>query len=185
MDPLRTRLDRAKAALLVVDIQERLTPAMSPERLARVLNRSLALIEGAKALGLPIVLTEQYPKGLGRTHPEIARALPEEVRPIEKIDFSCAVPETMQRLAGRSQIVLCGMETHVCVFQTTRDLLERGLVPYLCADAICSRAEEDRAFGLERCRELGAVITTAESALFDLLGRAGSPEFKRISAAVK
>ncbi len=185
MDPLRTRLDRAKAALLVVDIQERLTPAMSPERLARVLNRSLALIEGAKALGLPIAVTEQYPKGLGRTHADIARALPEEVKPVEKLDFSCAVPETMQKLSGRSQILICGMETHVCVFQTARDLLERGLVPYLCADAICSRAEEDRAVGLERCRELGAVITTAESALFDLLVRAGSPEFKRISAAVK
>ena len=98
MDPLRMRLDRTKAALLVVDIQERLAPAMNPERLARVLNRSVALIEGAKALGLPIVVTEQYPKGLGPTHKEIARALPEGTRPIEKLDFSCAVADAMQRL---------------------------------------------------------------------------------------
>jgi nicotinamidase-related amidase len=185
MDPLRMRLERSKAALLVVDIQERLCPAMAPERLARVLNRSAALIEGAKALGLPVVVTEQYPKGLGPTHPAIAGALPEGVKPIEKIDFSCAVADAMQQLAGRSQVLICGMEAHVCVFQTARDLVERGLVPFLCADAVCSRTEEDRALGIERCREVGAVITSAEGALFDLLGRAGTPEFKRISAAVK
>ena len=185
MDPLRMRLERTKSALLVVDIQERLAPAMNPERLARVLNRSVALIEGAKVLGLPIVVTEQYPKGLGPTHKEIARSLPEGTRPIEKLDFSCAVADAMQRLAGRSQVVICGMETHVCVFQTARDLIEKGLVPFLCADSICSRTEEDRAIGLERCRDVGAVITTVEGALFDLLQRAGSAEFKRISAAVK
>ena len=185
MDPLRMRLDRSKAALLVVDIQERLCQAMPPERLARVLNRSAALIEGAKALGLPVVVTEQYPKGLGPTHAALAGALPPGARPVEKIDFSCAVADVMAQLAGRSQVLMCGMEAHVCVFQTARDLAEKRIVPFLCADAACSRTEEDRAFGIERCREVGAVVTSVEGALFDLLGRAGTPEFKRISAAVK
>jgi nicotinamidase-related amidase len=185
MDALRMKLERGRTALLVIDIQERMVAAMDPERLARMQNRSLALIEGAKALELPVIVTEQYPRGLGPTVEAIRAALPEGTTPVEKIDFSCAVEPVMQRLAGREQVLLCGMETHVCVFQTARDLLQRGLVPYLCADALLSRTEEDRQIGLARCRDIGAVVTTVEGALFDLLERAGSPEFKRISAAVK
>ncbi len=185
MDPLRMKLDPRQAAILVVDIQERMVAAMEPERLARMLNRSRALLEGAKAMDLPVVVTEQYPKGLGPTVPGIASALPQGLRPIEKVEFSCVVPAVREALSKRTQILLCGMETHVCVFQTARDLLLEGKVPYLCADAILSRTEEDRCWGLERARDLGAVITTVEGALFDLLGRAGTPEFKRVSAAVK
>ena len=185
MDALRMRLDRSKAAVLVVDIQERMVAAMDKEKLARMLNRTRALLEGAKALGLPVVVTEQYPKGLGPTMAEVTQALPEGTRAIEKLEFSCAVPPVLERLAGRPQVLLCGMETHVCVFQTARDLLEKGAVPYLCADAILSRTDEDRRWGLERARDLGAVVTTVESALFDLLVKAGTPEFKKVSAAVK
>lgn len=185
MDPLRFRLDRSKAAVLVVDIQERMVAAMDPERLARMLKRTRALLEGAQALGLPVLVTEQYPKGLGPTVAEVAGALPPGTRPVEKTDFSCATPAVVEGLGGRPQVLLCGMETHVCVFQTARDLLERGSVPYLCADALLSRTEEDRRWGLERARDLGAVVTTVEGALFDLLGCAGTPEFKRVSAAVK
>jgi len=185
MDPLRTRLDPLKTALMVVDVQERMVAAMDPKLVPRLLNRVRALLEGAKALGLRVVVTEQYPKGLGRTVAEVAGALPEGVTPVEKLEFSAAVPGALERLGDRPQVLLCGMESHVCVFQTARDLLERDFVPYLCAAAILSRTPEDRAVGLERARDLGAVVTTTESALFDLLGKAGTPEFKRVSAAVK
>ncbi|MBI5546255.1 MAG: isochorismatase family protein [Deltaproteobacteria bacterium] len=179
------RLERSKAAVLVVDVQERMVAAMDPSRMARLVNRTRALIEGAQALGLPLIVTEQYTRGLGATVAEVARAFPEGLRPVEKLEFSCAVPAVMEQLGGRLQVLLCGMEAHVCVFQTARDLLERGRVPYLCADALLSRNEEDRRLGIERARELGAVVTTVEGALFDLLGKAGTPEFKRISAAVR
>ena len=185
MDELRMRLDRTKAALLVVDIRERMCVPMDPEKLARMNNRCRALIEGAKAMGLPIVVTEQYSKGLGPTIEPVRAALPDGTRTFEKNQFSCAVPEVIEALGDRKQILLCGMETHVCVFQTARDLLARGLVPYLCADALLSRNAEDKHWGLERARDLGAVVTTAEGALFDLLGRAGTPEFKAVSAAVR
>ena len=185
MDPLRTRLDRTEAALLVVDIQERMCAAMDPEKLARMTNRARALIVGAGALGLPVVVTEQYSKGLGPTLEPLRAALPEAARSVEKNQFSCSLPEVLEALCGRRQVLLCGMETHVCVFQTARDFLEKGIVPYLCADALLSRTEEDKRWGLERCRDLGAVVTTAEGALFDLLGCAGTPEFKAVSAAVK
>lgn len=185
MDALRLKLDRERAALLVVDIQDRLASAMEPKALERLIRRTRALIEGAKALGLPIVVTEQYPKGLGATLGPLRAALPEDQQYQEKIEFSCAIPEVLKGLTGRPQVLVAGMETHICVFQTVRDLAERRYVPFVCADAVLSRSEEDRSIGLDRCRESGAVITTVESALFDLLGRAGTPEFKAISAAVK
>ncbi|MGI5862662.1 MAG: isochorismatase family protein [Myxococcales bacterium] len=185
MDELRMRLERTKAALLVVDIQERMCAAMDQEKLQRMTNRCRALIEGAKAMRLPIIVTEQYSKGLGPTVEPLRAVLPDGTRAIEKNQFSCALPEVLDALADRKQVLLCGMETHVCVFQTARDLLERGLMPYLCADALLSRTAEDKRWGLERARDLGAVVTTAEGALFDLLGCAGTPEFKVVSAAVR
>lgn len=177
-------MDRADAALLVIDVQERLCAAMEPKALERVVNRTVAAVQGARALGIPVVVTEQYPKGLGHTLPALAAVLG-DVRPVEKVSFSCAQDEVFQQLAGRKQVMVTGMETHVCVFQTVRDLAERGLTPYLCADAAISRTEEDRRIGLDLCRDSGAVITTVEAALFDLLGKAGTPEFKAVSAAVK
>jgi nicotinamidase-related amidase len=178
------RLDRQNAALLVVDIQERLCAAMDPKALERMVKRAIAAITGAKALGLPIAVTEQYPKGLGGTLAALKEALG-DVRPVEKLSFSCALDEVIEKLGGRKQVLLVGMETHVCVFQTARDLAERGLTPYLCADALLSRTEGDRQVGLELGRGAGAVVTSVEAALFDLLGRAGTAEFKAISAAVK
>jgi nicotinamidase-related amidase len=178
------RLDRATTALLVIDIQERLTTAMNPAACERFLRRSMALVTGAKALGLPIVVTEQYPKGLGATVAALREAIP-NFSAFEKITYTCVSEPVVAALQGRRQILLCGAETHVCVFQTARDLAARGLTPFLCADAVLSRTEEDRRIGFDLCRAEGAVITTVEAALFDLLGRAGTPEFKAVSAAVK
>ena len=181
----RFKLERDQTALLVIDIQERLCAAMSPAPLARMVNRAVALLEGARALGLPVVLTEQYPKGLGPTLPEVRAALPHGHKTVEKIRFSALMPEAVAGLGGRTQVLVAGMEAHVCVFQSARDLLENGCQPYLCADAVISRAEEDRQRAIDLCREAGAIVTTVEAALFDLLGRAGTQEFKKISAAVK
>ena len=178
------RLQREQTALLVVDLQERLCAAMAPEALERVLQRTSAAIAGAQALGLPVVVTEQYPKGLGPTHARLRERLG-EFSAVEKLEFSACVPEVKARLGSRQQVLLVGMETHVCVFQTVRDLSESGFTPLLCADAVLSRHPEDRRVGLELCRDAGAHLVTVEAALFDLLGRAGSPEFKQISAAVR
>jgi nicotinamidase-related amidase len=178
------RILAGNAALLVVDIQERLCTAMEKEPLERMIKRTGAAIEGAKALKLPILVTEQYPKGLGPTHPQVRERLG-ELKPVEKLEFSAATPEVLAGLQGRKQVLLAGMETHICVFQTARDLVEKGFEVSLLADAVQSRSAEDRRVGFELCKEVGARVTTVESALFDMLGRAGSPEFKLISAAVR
>jgi nicotinamidase-related amidase len=182
MPTFRLKLDQA--ALLVVDIQERLCAAMDRDALDRMLARTNAAIEGARALGLPVILTEQYPKGLGPTH-SLVRMRLGDVKPVEKLEFSAAVPHALEKLGARPQVLLAGMETHICVFQTVRDLTERGLTPFLLADAVLSRSPEDRRVGLDLCRDAGAHVVTVEAALFDLLGRAGTPEFKKVSAAVR
>ncbi|MFE8597423.1 isochorismatase family protein [Archangium violaceum] len=178
------RLKKDQASLLVVDIQERLCGAMERDALDRMLNRTNAAIEGSQALELPIIVTEQYPKGLGPTHSLVKMRLG-SYSAVEKIDFTACVPDVASRLGERKQVIIVGMETHVCVFQTVRDLAEKGFTPLLCADAVMSRNPEDRRVGLEMCREAGAHIITVEAALFDLLGCAGTPEFKKVSAAVR
>jgi nicotinamidase-related amidase len=182
----RPKLDRKSAAVLLVDVQDRLTPAMPPETLARVVKYSRAMIQAGKALGLPVLATEQYPKGLGRTLPELRELLPEP--PLEKVHFSCGADPAFQRTletTGRKQVVVTGMETHVCVFLTTRDLVSMGFDVQVCADAVSSRTEEHRVRGLDLARTAGAVVTTAETAIFDLLHQAATPEFKAVSPWVK
>ncbi len=178
------RFTREHGALLIIDVQERLAMAMEPARLARLSNRVLAAIAGARALGWPIVVTEQYPKGLGPTLPSLAAAIP-GFSPFEKSEFSALLPGVREALAGRRQVLVVGMEAHVCVFQTVRALAEAGLNAYVAADGVLSRDRADEQVGLALCRDAGAVTTTVETALFDALGRAVGPEFKAISAAVK
>lgn len=178
------RFARDSAALLVIDIQERLCAAMEEQALARVVNRATAAIQGAKALGIPVVLTEQYPKGLGPTLKAVKDAA-QGVTPVEKVEFSAWLPAVREQLTGRSQVLVVGMEAHVCVYQTTRDLVAAGLTAFVAEDGIISRTETDRAAGVRLCERAGAVITTVEAALFDALGKAGSPEFKAVSNAVK
>ena len=178
------RFSKLTGALLIVDIQERLAHAMNAQRLDRVLNRTLAAIEGARALELPIVVTEQYPKGLGPTVPALLEKLSGVPR-FEKLEFSAWSPQVHAALHGRLDVLVVGMETHVCVFQTVRDLAKAGLRPYLAADAVLSRHELDERVGVELCRDSGAQVTTVEAALFDAMERAGGPVFKAISAAVK
>jgi len=168
------RLKRDDTAVLLVDMQERLAAAMDPEALERVVRRCAALVEGARALGLPLVVTEQYPKGLGPTLPWLREKLG-EVRPVEKLRFSALGPDVRRQLGQRPNVVVAGMETHVCA----------GMRPVLCTDAVLSRFPADREVGLQLAREAGATLSSVEAVLFDLLVEAGTPEFKRISAAVR
>ena len=149
-----------------------------------MLQRTCALIEGAHALGLPIVVTEQYPKGLGRTVSVLRERLTGLV-PVEKLRFSAVDERVRAQLRGRRQVLVAGMETHICVYQTVRALAAEGALPVVCADAVLSRFEVDARVGLQLATDAGAMVSTVETALFDLLGEAGTPEFKRISAAVR
>ena len=178
------RFTKAAGALLIVDLQERLAAAMAPERMERLVNRTRAAIEGAKALGLAIIVTEQYPKGLGPTIAAVKGLIP-GLAPIEKLEFSALLPAVLQQLVLRPSVLVVGMETHVCVFQTVRALKDAGLTPFVAVDAVLSRTHVDFETGLGLCREAGGKMTTVEAALFDALGRAGGPEFKAISAAVR
>lgn len=182
------KLDRNRCAFLLVDLQEKLANAMPPDGLARLERNVLALVEGAKALDVPLLVTEQYPQGIGATLPAIRAALPEGVTPIEKVEFSCllvpAVRGELERL-GRRQIVVAGMEAHICVFQTARDLAAAGYQVFVPYDAVLSRVDDNRRVGLELAQRAGAVTTATETVLFDLLGRAGTPEFKAVSRLIK
>lgn len=182
------QLDPRNTVLLVVDVQEKLCGAMPPAARAAVEANARILIEGAKLLGLPVFVSEQYPRGLGPTLASLTAALPAGVRPFEKATFSCAqVPSFVEALAatGRRQLVLCGMETHVCVFQTARELARGGVDVHVASDAVCSRTEANRATGLSLLERAGATLSSTEAVLFDLLGSAANPAFKAISALVK
>ena len=173
------------AVLVVVDIQERLAAVMSERQ--KVIANSLHLIEASKVLHFPVLLTEQYPRGLGPTVPEIREALP-LFNSIEKLMFGCCgEPMFMEAIAsaGRRRVILCGMETHVCVLQTCLGLIKEGYTVHVVQDAICSRAEENNRIGIEFMRDAGAVITGTETVLFQLLEKAGTEEFKMISKRIK
>jgi nicotinamidase-related amidase len=174
-------LDRDRAALVVVDVQEAFRPAVVDfERVAAEVGK---LIQGAKALGVPVVATEQYPKGLGKTVPEVAEHLG-DVEPIEKVCFSAVEADNFD-LYGREQALVCGIESHVCVSQTAHDLLDQGVEVHVAEDAVSSRTRENRDVGLHKMERSGAVVTSVETALFELVGVAGTDEFKTVQALVK
>jgi nicotinamidase-related amidase len=135
-------------------------------------------------MDIPVVLTEQYPQGLGETVPEVAEHLPADVERLEKVRFSAAEAEGFD-LEGRGQAIVCGIEAHVCVNQTVLDLLDRGVEVHLAADAVGSRTEENRALGVHRAERAGAVLTSVETALFELLGGSDAAEFKEVQALVR
>ena len=174
-------LDRGSTLLVVVDAQEAFRPAVLD--FDRVVANAATLVRGARILGVPIVVTEQYPKGLGRTVPEVAEHL-NGVEPIEKTCFSAERADGFDD-HGRRQVLVCGIESHVCVSQTVHDLLDRGLEVHVARDAVSSRTEENREVGIRRMETAGAIVTSVETALFELLGAAGTDEFKQVQALVK
>ncbi len=185
MNPDNFFLHREDAVLVIVDIQERLAAAMGDRQ--KVIANCLHLINAAGLLRIPILITEQYPKGLGPTVSEIKDAL-ESYNPIEKIAFSCCGEQKfLDELAsvGKRKIILAGMETHVCVLQTCIGLLKEGHSVHVVRDAVCSRKTDDYTTGVEYMRDAGATITCTETILFQLLEKAGTEEFKIISKRIK
>lgn len=178
-------LSRDHAALVLIDIQGKLA-ALMHER--EVLYRQLqVLVQGAQVLELPILWLEQYPQGLGPTIPEVADLLAGQ-KPLAKTCFSACGLRAFQiqlRQSGRRQILLAGIESHICVYQTARDLLGLGYHVEIVADAVSSRTAENKALGLQKMAGAGAQITGVEMCLFELLQEAGTAEFKQIAALVK
>ena len=172
------------SVLLVVDLQDRLLPAIH-EADACVTAAGRA-IDAAKVLGVPTICTEQYPAGIGRTSQAIRDRLG-DTPVFEKTRFSACIEPVAARLAelDRSSVLVVGIEAHVCVQQTVLDLLRLGFVPFVCADAISSRRPFDRDVAIERMRQAGAIITTTESAIFELTGEAATETFKKILKIVK
>jgi nicotinamidase-related amidase len=175
------KLDAARTALVVVDVQEGFRKAIPEfERIARA---TATLVEGAEAIGVPVAITEQYPKGLGETASEVAERLPNGTEPIAKVCFSAAEADGFD-LGGRDQALVCGIETHVCVNQTVLDLLASGTEVHVAEDAVGSRFDQNKQVGLQKMERAGAVLTSVETALFELLGRAGTDEFKRVQKLI-
>jgi hypothetical protein len=177
-------LSRHESRLLIVDVQEKLVPMIAG--IYRMLANCRMLLQGAKILGVPAFVTEQYPKGLGKTVPQLAELLDPAA---EKLRFSCA--EVLDwgvataQPDNRFQIVVAGIEAHVCVLQTVLDLLGSGFQVYVAADAVSSRDEFDRRIAFDRMSAGGATIVTTESVLFEWCEQSGTPEFKQISQLIK
>jgi nicotinamidase-related amidase len=170
-------LTRDRAALVVIDVQESFRPYAC---FAGVADACAKLLAAARILEIPALVSEQYPSGLGRTAPEVGV---DGERRIEKTVFSAVRSEGFD-LEGRDQAIVCGIEAHVCVSQTVHDLLERGIDVHVPADAVGSRHAIDYERGLERLQRAGAVVSTVEASLFELLERAGTREFKAVQRLI-
>jgi len=177
----RRPLRAEECVLGVIDIQEKLLPPIHEKE--RLVRNSQLLIRLANMLSMPVVVTTQYAKGLGQTVPEIMSLLP-GAKPVDKMEFGCfgngEFCSAISMLSGRNTLLLCGMETHICVMQTALGALNQGLNVHVAADAVGSRSELNWKLGLERMREAGAVISSAEMMTYELLGKSGSPAFKEI-----
>jgi nicotinamidase-related amidase len=178
-------LDKNNTILVVLDLQEPFLRTIFERE--RVVANSVTLIKGARALGLPIVSTLQYPERMGDMVPEILDALPEDER-IGKTTFSsCGVRTFTERVswAGKRAALVCGVESHICVSQTVHDLLAAGYNVHVAADAVSSRTKANWKIGLDKMRQSGAIITSVEAALYEMLADSKSPEFKQILELVK
>ncbi len=180
-------INKEDTSFVVVDVQERLMGAMPEDITETNLKNMKILLEAAKVLGIPVTVTEQYPKGLGPTIDEIKDSV-DNFAPVEKVVFSCArSPEFESAIKdiGRGSVLLCGVETHVCVLQTAIDMVNKGYTVYVPADAVISRRELDWEKGINLIEKAGAVVGTTEAFLFQLLETAGTDEFKQISRLVR
>lgn len=180
----KLHLEPNDTVLVIIDLQEKLMNAMKDRE--RVYKNTALLLETAKQFEIPVIVTEQYPRGLGKTVDEVSQHLPEHSY-LEKTHFSACTPDfhNMLKNINRSSVIITGSETHICVFQTTRDLLEAGYQVYIPRDAVCSRTDENYENGLDLMKTAGAVITNTETVIFDLLKQAGTAPFKAISPLLK
>ena len=180
------RIDPNHTAVLVVDYQEKLLPAIHD--VENLLQRTQVLLSGLQVLDIPVVLTEQYPRGLGSTVQEVRDCLSENYKPYEKMTFSvmgCEEVKNTFAALGKKHIIVCGTEAHICVLQSVIDLLAEGYNVYLVEDCIASRKPCDKETGIRRAMGEGALMTSAEAILFELTVISGTPAFKQISKLVK
>jgi nicotinamidase-related amidase len=173
------------AVLVMIDIQSKLWNVMSEKEI--LLENARRLVKGIQVLGIPIILTEQNPGGLGPTVPELMQLMP-EIKPLTKLSFSCWREQGFQqalRSSGRKQILICGIESHICVYQTTLELLKTGYEVQVVADVVSSRVVRNRDIALSRMQSEGAKLTVTEMAFYELLQTAESPRFKEMLKVVK
>lgn len=184
--PAGRLLDGPHAVLVVVDLQERLLPAIFEKE--RVVKNALLLMKAAELLGVPVVMTTQYRRGLGEIVPEVAAAAP-GVAPLDKLSFGCfgdpGFLARLKSLTGRDQLLVTGIESHICVTQTVLGALEHGYHVHVASDATSSRSEANWKVGLERMRTAGALISSAEMALYELLRRSDALAFKTLLPLLK
>ncbi len=186
--PHSMRIGRGTTTLLVVDVQERLFPAMDADHREEVMRNIKVLATAGRRLALPVIVTEQYPKGLGHTLPELRETLGPHVEPLAKIAFSCAGVEGVRsrlRAAGTRDIVLVGIEAHVCVLLTALDLLAEGYGVHVAADAVTSRTQASWRLAMDQLRQAGAVVTSTETVLFQLLGQGDTDEFRELARLIR
>lgn len=185
METSRFRLDRLDSLLLVIDLQDKLMKAMKYKD--SVVKNTNLLLKLAGETGLPVVVTEQYPQGLGPTVTELKDNFPAGTEVIDKMSFTACTLDTRKALFSynRPKIIVTGSETHVCVYQTVRDLIQSGYTVHVVEDAVCSRFKTNYRSGLELMKQMGAVITNAETIFFDILQTSGTPEFKALSPLLK
>lgn len=178
-------LNKEDTILMVIDIQEKLGTVMKD--LDRVVKNTNILITACKEMNMPAIVTEQYPKGIGPTVSEIKENLREDMTIFEKNSFSACTDEVKEYLekTGKKKVIITGMETHICVFQTTRALLNDGYQVFIARDAVVSRTDENYLNGLDMMKDAGAVISNTETIIFDLLKVSGTPEFKVLSKLIK
>jgi nicotinamidase-related amidase len=183
------RIEPSESAVIVIDVQEKLAAVMPEPQLAALTRAATVLIEAARRLGARVIATEQYPQGLGRTLAPIAERLEQAGAPIvPKMEFSACDALAFERVfnehAPRVAVVV-GMETHVCVYQTVRELAARGVLVHVPIDGVASRREDHRQAGLDLCRAAGATLTTMETLVFDWLRVAGTDDFKHLSRLIR
>lgn len=181
-----TVLDRRRTALAVIDMQEAFRPMIAD--FATLAQRIAVTVQACRVLEVPIIVTEQYPKGLGRTVAEVAEHLPAGTVRLEKLTFSaCGVQEFDVQLREYhvEQVIICGIEAHICVSQTAHDLLQLGYQVHLLSDAVSTRLPHNREVAIQKLTRNGAIISSVEMALFELCGSAGTPEFKQVQQLVK
>ena len=182
-------LSREKSQVLIVDVQDKLLGAISGAN--RVVDRCVRLVLAARKLAIPITMSEQYPQGLGPTHDSVRDAFANDGFVADKTEFSCSRNEMLHerlhdlRRAGHSQVVIGGIEAHVCVLQTAMDLESQGFEAFVVADAVGSRSKVNRKLALSRMQKAGVDIVDSERVLFEWMERAGTPEFKALQALVK
>ena len=182
------RLTREGTTLLVVDVQERLFPAMDADHREEVMRNIKILATAARRLGLPTVVTEQYPKGLGHILPELRDTLAPGVEVIPKVAFSCTAVDAVRAglaASGTRRVILTGIEAHVCVLMSALDLLAEGYAVHVAADAVTSRTQGNWRLAMDQLRQAGAVVTSTETVLFQLLGQGDTEEFRVLARLIR